>query len=180
MTDEVTGHDEQGMEIRGPRQVSVGDQGRSLEGQGEQPINETTRLVGSELAGVVELYGGPLDGVKVQPLRTPTRDLEQLAIVDANGLPSDELYLAREVQGRWYGVHADMLQALVRSDEVHIKEPDPKQIRARLQEMFGADAKIVLPICVPGTHRWTAWQATPRCNRTRICVVCQTSQGAVL
>lgn len=179
MEDEVTGHDERGMEIRGPREISVGDQGHSLEGQGEQPINETTRLAGSDLAEVVELYGGPLDGFKVRPLREPTHDLEQLLVLDANGQPSDEVYLARPYEGRWYGVYAEMLQVLVRSDDVHIKDPDPMEIRARLQAMFGKDAKLELPICEPGTHQWTAWTPTPRGNRTRICVICQTSQGAI-
>jgi hypothetical protein len=170
--EELTGHDEQGHPVHGHRHVSASDAGESL----DIPIDATVAVDGP----LLQLLGGPLDGFMVKLAETPTRDLELLKIVDAKGEPSDEMYLARPLGDEWWGVHASLLQAVVRSDAVHIKDPDPAELRLRVKAVFGDDAELAIPVCEPGQHRWTPWRATDKGNKTRLCVICQLGQGSVL
>jgi hypothetical protein len=159
--DEITGTDASGNEIRGNRELSVGDLGAGGE---NQPTSE------------IELYGGPLDGMRATTV-TPTREFTPLLIVDKTGtLHQDELYLARWVDGVLFGVWAEALQEYFRSDEFQGRDPDPDRMRS----ISGDEFRLEVPMCERGTHVWGPWRTTPGGNHTRICMKCMTSQANIL
>jgi hypothetical protein len=165
--DEVTGWDETGIEIRGSRELRVGDDGFSAEGKSP-----------AEMANI-GLYGGPLDGMVVRAA-SPVANFNQLQVFDTTGKPlTDEIYLARFLDGQWLGVDPELQKGALRSDDVHLKDP-----RESLSARMGASDKVkwelAIPICANSDHRWSDWRLTPAGNRTRICVICQTTQANIL
>ena len=164
---ELTGWDENGIEVYGSRSLERGDNGYSAEGKSPEEIS------------TINLFGGPLDGMTVRAA-APVADFNQLGVFDENGQPlTDEIYLARFLDGTWFGVHADLLQEAVRSDEVHLKDPS-ESISARMAGNAHIQWELAIPMCAAGEHRWSDWRLTPGGNRTRICVICKTTQANIL
>jgi hypothetical protein len=154
----ITGIDSYGEPVLGDRLLQVGDDAMGGDVPGEGSLAELVPI---------PLFGGPLDGSTGEGPK-PSLEFELLRLRG-----SDEVYLARWVDGVLYGVHASLLQEYVRSDEVHVHEPGLSP------EAVAAGYRTVIPICPAGQHTWTSWSRTPMGNKTRICVVCQTSQGSI-
>jgi hypothetical protein len=164
---ELTGWDAAGNPVYGDRVIEVGDQGFGAEER--TPERQVTSI---------ELYGGPLDGQRVGAVLG--KEYAPVVILDEDGQPkTDELYLLKIVGGDVFGVYAELVQGLIRSDEVHVKDPELPQA-AQLPEGDPDKFRLAIPMCEKNRHHFGPWRRTPRGNKTRICERCLVSQSSIL